>query len=105
VDRVLERLAREVALAVVLALVAGGCAGLGSSCEPVKIVVADKEARNRVDMRPGTPRTTATGAVEEPLVTVVTREYWVKAQDGKWYRVGEGTFQAAAPNQPLEVCR
>ena len=104
-DGVLERLAREVALGVGVALVAAACAtGPIKACEKQTIVVAQKEARTRVDVR-RTTRTTATGGIEEVSEPVSLREYWARTDSGRWHQITEAEFEAVVPGQRIEVCR
>jgi hypothetical protein len=105
VDGLLERLARAVALAALVALAATACAAVDPPCATQTITVAQKDDRSRVEMRRGT-RTTATGTIEETQTPVPVAEYYVRAaDDGKWYRVGEREFRAVALQQRMEVCR
>jgi hypothetical protein len=49
--------------------------------------------------------TTATGRLEVLQVPEIVRDYWVRAEDGTWYRVPLDTFRAAEVGRPLEICR
>lgn len=90
-----------VVAALALALVLPGCGAV--ACRPTRIVVVDREERLRPESSPGL-RTTETGRLEERPGTLV-REYRVQADDGTWYRVSAGQFEAVRPGGALEVCR
>jgi hypothetical protein len=87
-----------------LALVlAGGCALF--TCQPISVVVAEKQARQRVDVTPTGFRTDEMGRVEEVETVRVVPTYWVRSQEGRWYSVTAAEFGAAQVGQSLEVCR
>lgn len=87
----------------VLASLAAACSGL--TCEPVPVIVAEKEERERVEMVARGVGTSPTGRVEEIRVPEVVREYWVRGQDGKSYRVSADRFRALAVGDSVELCR
>ena len=87
--------------ALFLALVLPGCAR--AACQPLSIVVVKKDERIRPASSPRV-RTTETGRIEEGPMTL-TREYWVQAEDSKWYRVSADQFKAVEANGTLEICR
>jgi len=91
-------------LSCVLLLVHAASCSL-PACRPLTIVVADKEERSRLERVPSGIRTTETGQLEEARRTEVVRDYWVRAQDGTWYRVPIDRYRAAEIGQPLEICR
>lgn len=90
------------AMVALLAVVLGGCAPF--ACTPTTIVVAGKDERVVEQTRPRGLRTTGTGTVEEIKETIQVRQYWIKSTAGSWYRVDEAQFEAAAPNQTIQVC-
>lgn len=81
----------------------GGCAVF--TCQPISVVVAEKEERQRVDVTPIGFQTTETGRVEEVETVRVMRTYWVRSKEGRWYSIPAADFEAAYVGQPLEVCR
>ena len=91
--------------ALVLALVAalGGCAGV--ACDPVTIVVARKDERSQLRSEPRGMRTDERGRVTEVRREVIVTDFWVADGEGRWYRVPAAAWRAAAPGQPLQVCR
>jgi hypothetical protein len=65
------------------------------TCHPVPVTVAQKEERARLDMVFHGMWTSETGRLEEVRVPEVVRDYyWVRAQDGTWYRVSADQFRA-----------
>jgi hypothetical protein len=84
-------------------LLVAACASF--SCRPLGITVAQKEERARLDMVSRGAETTATGRLEVLQVPEIVRDYWVRAEDGTWYRVPLDTFRAAEVGRPLEICR
>jgi hypothetical protein len=86
---------------VVLAV--SGCALF--TCQPVSVVVAAKEERQRVDLAPAGFRMTETGRVEEVETVRVSQTYWVRSAEGRWYSVPATDFEAAQVGRSLEVCR
>jgi hypothetical protein len=68
-------------------------------------VVAQKQERTRLERVSQGIRTTETGRLEEGRRTEIVRDYWVRAQDGTWYRVPIDRYSAAEVGQPLEICR
>jgi hypothetical protein len=68
-------------------------------------MVADKEERERIDVTPTGFRTTETGRVEEVETVRVTRTYWIRSQEGRWYSVSAAEFEAIRVGQWMEVCR
>src|SRR5262245_15711304 len=91
----------RVVAALVLALVLPACSAV--ACRPTRIVVVKKEERVRPEPSPGL-RTTETGRLEETPPTLV-REYRVQGDDGTWHRVSATQFEAARPDDALEICR
>ena len=73
------------------------------ACRPSTIVVAKKEVRAGPETPPGI-RITETGRIEEPL-TVIERDYWVRAEDGSWYPVSVQQFDSVEVGGRLELCR
>jgi hypothetical protein len=84
-------------------LILGGCALV--TCQPITVVVAEKQERQRVDVVPIRVRTTETGRVEEAETARVTRTYWIRSQEGPWYPVSTSEFEAAHVGQSIQVCR
>ena len=91
------------AACTVLAGLLAACSLL--TCRPVPVTVAQKEERSRLEMVSRAVWTSATGHVEELRVPEVVREYWVRAQDGTWYRVSEDRFRAVEVGSSVELCR
>ena len=87
----------------VLASLLAACSVL--TCEPVPVIVAQKEERSRLEMVSRGVGTSATGRVEEVRVPEVVREYWVRAQDGTWYRVSPDRFRAVDVGSSVDLCR
>jgi len=75
------------------------------TCEPVPVTVAQKEERSHMAMVSRGLGTSPTGRVEELRAPEVVHEYWVRAQDGQWYRVSEDRFRAVEVGGTLELCR
>ena len=75
------------------------------TCEAVPLIVAKKEERARLDMVSRGVGTSPTGRVEEIRVPEAVREYWVRAQDGPWYRVSEERYRAVEVGGSVEICR
>ncbi|MBI1736951.1 MAG: hypothetical protein HYR51_17415 [Candidatus Rokubacteria bacterium] len=96
-----RHLSRSIPVLVALALTA--CAPL--SCQPVSIVVAEKEERARVQDEVVGIRTTESGRTEEVRRIVRVPEFYLRGTDGRWYRVSKEVYGAAAPGQSLQVCR
>jgi hypothetical protein len=86
-----------------LTVVAGGCALF--TCQPISVVVAEKQERRRVDVTPTGFRTDETGRVEEVETVRVAPTYWVRSREGRWYSVTAAEFQAAQVGQEVKVCR
>jgi hypothetical protein len=86
-----------------LALVGGGCALF--TCQPISVVVAEKQERRRVDVTPIGFRTDETGRVEEVEAVRVVPTYWVRSQEGRWYSMTAAEFEAAQVGQETKVCR
>jgi hypothetical protein len=84
-------------------VVAGGCALF--TCQPITVVVAEKQARQRVDLTPTGFRTDETGRVEEVETVRVVPTYWVRSQEGRWYSVAAAKFETTQVGQTIEVCR
>jgi hypothetical protein len=95
---------RAIVLLALLGPVPWGCAAL--TCKPTTVTVVGKEERARVEnLARGLYRTTATGRLEPALAPGVTREYWVEAEGGEWYRVTAEQFKSAHVQRSIEVCR
>jgi hypothetical protein len=75
------------------------------TCQPVPVTVAQKEERARLDMVSHGTFTSETGQLKEVRVPEVVREYWVRAQDGTWYRVSAERFRAVEVGGSVELCR
>lgn len=86
-----------------LVCLVAACSSL--SCRPLTVTVADKEERARLDMVPRGVWTTETGRLEELRSPEIVRDYWVRAEDGTWYRVSLDKFRAAEVGGPVEICR
>ena len=86
-----------------LVLLAAACASF--VCRPLSVTVAEKEERAGLDMVPRGVETTATGRLEVLRAPEIVRDYWVRAEDGTWYRVSLDKFRAAEVGRPLELCR
>jgi hypothetical protein len=86
-----------------MAMVIGGCALF--ACQPITVVVAEKQARQRVDITPTGFRTDETGRVEEVETVRSVPTYWIRSQEGRWYSVPATDFGAAQVGQSLEVCQ
>ncbi len=67
--------------------------------------MAAKEERARLDMVPRGVETTGTGRLEDLRAPEIVRDYWVRTEDGTWYRVSLDKFRAAEVGRPLELCR
>ena len=67
--------------------------------------MAAKEERARLDMVPRGVETTGTGRLDVLRAPEIVRDYWVRAEDGTWYRVSLDKFRAAEVGRPLELCR
>jgi len=81
-----------------------GCAAL--ACQPMTIVVAQKEERAHVgNVSQGLYRATGTERLEPVQAPGVVREYWVRSDRGEWYRVSADQFTAAQIDHPLDLCR
>jgi hypothetical protein len=96
------RLVGPAAAGVCLVLLAAACASF--TCRPLSVTVAAKEERARLDMVPRGVET-ATGRLEVLRAPEIVRDYWVRAEDGTWYRVSLDKFRAAEVGRPLELCR
>jgi len=97
-----RRFVGPAAAGVCLVLLATACASF--SCRPLSITVAEKEERARLDT---VPRgiTSETGRLEVKRAPEIIRDYWVRAEDGTWYRVPLDRFRTAEVGRPLEICR
>jgi len=91
------------ALAVILAALLEGCAGV--ACTPATVIVARKDERTQLRSEPRGIRTDAQGRVSEVRREVIVSEYWVQDREGHWYRVAEPAWRAVEPGQPIQVCR
>lgn len=85
------------------ALLVTACASF--SCRPLSITVVQKEERARLDTVSHGVETTSTGRLEVMQVPEIVRDYWVRAEDGTWYRVPLDKFRGAEVGGPLEICR
>ena len=97
------RLVGLAAAGVCLVLLAAACASF--TCRPLSVTVAAKEERARLDMVPRGIETTATGRLEDLRAPEIVRDYWVRTEDGTWYRVSLDKFRAAEVGRPLELCQ
>ena len=86
-----------------LLTVAAACAA--PTCHPITIVVSDKQERARLERVPSGIRTTETGRLEEDRRAEIVRDYWVRAQDGRWYTVPLDRYRLAEVGGSIEVCR
>lgn len=93
----------RVALVLALGAALGGCAAI--ACDPVTIVVTRKDDRSQLRSEPRGMRTDEFGRVSEIRREVIVTDFWVQDGEGRWYRVPEADWRAAAPGQPLRVCR
>lgn len=85
---------------VIVALVLTGCRAIHS---PIAIVVADKEARTRLERQFRGLTTGPTGYVHEVHQYVEVPEFWVRSTEGRWYRVDERTWRTAEIGQRLTI--
>lgn len=69
------------------------------------VTVAQKEERARLDLVSHGAFTSETGYLKEARVPEVVREYWVRAQDGTWYRVSADQYRAVEAGGSVELCR
>lgn len=90
------------AIGLLVTLVAA-CSSL--TCQPVRVTVAQKDERSRLDMVSHGTFSSETGQLREVRVPEVVREYWVRAQDGTWYRVSAERFRAVEVGGTVELCR
>ena len=97
-----DALIRSVAVALLLALGAS-CASF--TCRPLTVTVVDKHERTRLERVPSGIRTTETGHLEEDQRAEIVRDYWVRAQDGRWYPVPLDRYRSAEVGGSMEVCR
>jgi hypothetical protein len=86
-----------------LATLIAGCSSL--TCHLAPVTVAQKEERSRLDMVSHGTFTSETGHLKEARVPEVVREYWVRAQDGAWYRVSADQFRAVEVGGSVDLCR
>ena len=93
---------RSIAVALLPVLVAS-CASF--TCRPLTVVVADKQERAWLQRVPSGFRTTETGRLEEDQRAEIVRDYWVRAQDGRWYPVPLDRYRSAEVGGSIEVCR
>jgi hypothetical protein len=97
---------RRCLLGVALGLLAALIAACGPlTCHAVPVTVAQKEERSRLEMVSHGAFTSETGYLKEARVPEVVREYWVRAQDGTWYRVSADQFRAVEVGGSVELCR
>lgn len=90
-------------LASLLAATTAGCALL--TCQPVTVVVADKEERVRLELVPVGLRTTEIGRLEEVEGLRRVRTYWIRSDAGRWYDVSPVVYGLARAGEHAEVCR
>jgi hypothetical protein len=90
-------------LGLLVLVVAGGCAIF--TCQPISVVVAEKQERQRVDVTPTGFRTDETGRVEEVETVRKVTTYWIRSQEGRWYSVTAAEFEAVQVGQEVKVCR
>jgi len=90
-------------LALLLAAATAGCALL--TCQPVSVLVAEKEERVRLELVPVGLRTTEIGRLEEVEGVRRVKTYWIRSEEGYWYSVSAHGFVAAQAGRPIEVCR
>ena len=89
---------------VLLALLASGCSVL--RCTPATIVVAEARHDDRLEKRVESFYVDPVfGRVREISRDVIVPQYWVRASDGDWIAVDEGTWRRAEQGHALEVCR
>lgn len=86
-----------------LVALVSACSSL--TCQPVQVTVAQKDERSRLDMVSHGTFSSETGQLKEVRVPEVVREYWVRAQDGTWYRVSAERFRAIEVGDSVELCR
>ena len=87
----------------VLTVLVVACSSL--TCHPAPVTVAQKDERSRLEMVSTGAFTSETGYLKEVRVPEVVREYWVRAEDGTWYRVSAEQFRAVEVGGTLELCR
>lgn len=81
-----------------------GCSA--ATCRPLRIDVAHKEERARVEnVSGGLLQTTGTGRLEPVVRPGVVREFWIESRGGEWYRVTPEQFHSAAVGAPIDICR
>jgi hypothetical protein len=68
-------------------------------------VVRAKDRQTRWYQEPVGLETRESGHVREVYRDVLVPEYWLQADTGRWYRVPEEAWQAAAVGSPAAVCR
>lgn len=88
---------------VIAILGLAGCAMV--SCRATPVTVAQKEERTRLESEFRGVRTDQLGRVQELRRDVVVHEFWIKADDGDWFRVSEAVWRAVKAGESLEVCR
>ena len=86
-----------------LVLLAAACAPV--TCRTLTVTVVEKQERARLDMVPRGVQTTETGRLEVLHAPEIIRDYWVRTEDGVWYRVPFDKFGTAEVGGPLELCR
>ena len=74
------------------------------TCHLVPVTVAQKEERARLEMVSHGGFTSETGYLKEARVPETVRTYWVRGQDGTWYRVSAEQFQAVEVGGTVELC-
>jgi hypothetical protein len=79
----------------------GGCATF--ACQPVNVVVANKQEIRRLETTPRAVATTPSGRLDQ--VPTIVREHWVQSEDGAWYRVSPDQYQTAQIGRAMQTCR
>lgn len=98
-----QRVGRAVLAVPLAALSLASCASV-SRCEPLTILVKDKEQRTHLERVPAGLQTTETGYVREIYRELFVQEYWVKDDGGRWHKVSESAWREAQAGQTLQVC-
>ena len=80
-----------------------GCATL--ACRPGTRVVAHQEERTRLDSEFRGVRTDQLGRVQENRRDAIVHEFWIRDQEGTWWRVPERAWRGVTIGESLEVCR
>ena len=86
-----------------LAILVAACGVL--TCHLTPVTVAKKEERSRLEMVSHGTYTSETGYLKEVRSPEIVREYWVRTQDGTWYRVSADQFRAVEVGGSVETCQ